>query len=71
MFYTASMTHTDLIIEAGDIAAISRKLGVPYERVAAWKRSGSIPGKYWAALDRAGLATLEQLAEAQSDGLLA
>lgn len=58
------MTHLDIINKAGGVAAVHRALGLPRERVAAWKRQNSIPGRYWAAIDAAGLASVADLARA-------
>ena len=57
------MNHSAIIINAGDISAVSKILALPYERVAAWKRLDNIPGKYWAALSEHKIASLEELAE--------
>lgn len=56
------MTHLDIINKAGGVAAVQRALGLPRERVAAWKRSRSIPGRYWAALEEAGISDVSELA---------
>lgn len=57
-------THEQIIIAAKGPSAIARVLGVEPGTAKQWRRGDSIPAPYWAALAEAGLATLEELAEA-------
>lgn len=54
-------THAEIIDRPTRFA---RALGADTNRVKAWKRGDSIPAAYWSRVRRAGLATLEELANA-------
>ncbi len=67
-------SHRDFIDSGGGSTAVSRRISeielaagrpaVSAETVKAWKRSNSIPGRYWVAFADAGIAGLEDLAAA-------
>lgn len=59
-------THSQIINDAGGVAAVARALGAPYNRVRQWPPSDSIPAPYWAAIVEAGFSTLDELALAAS-----
>lgn len=64
----ANRTHAE-IIAAGDrkttgVAAFANAISVTRNRVYPWERTDSIPAPYWSAVVDAGLATLEELANA-------
>lgn len=56
------MTHAEIIKQAG-FRQISNVTGVKHRTVKSWRERNSIPGKVWAALAEAGIASLETLAE--------
>ena len=69
--YSASMpdtephrSHRDVIALAGGPSRLARMLKCPAGRAHQWKRSDSIPPRYWAAIVLRGHASLEQLAGA-------
>lgn len=63
-------THAQIIIDADGPHAVARLIGPHVEaeavtlqkRVRAWAVTGSIPGEYWALIERLGLATVAELA---------
>jgi hypothetical protein len=63
-------THTDIITDANGPHAVARLITPHVEadevtvqkRVRAWVVSKSIPGEYWALLERLGVASMEELA---------
>jgi len=57
-------THHQIIADANGPAAIARVVGVDPGLAKQWKRNGSIPAPYWSGLAAAGVATLEELADA-------
>lgn len=57
-------THEQIIIDANGPSALGRLIGVDPGTAKQWKRLNSIPGRYWAALAEAKVATLEELANA-------
>lgn len=63
--YSAVMrSHRDIIAGAGGATRLARLLKAPAGRAAQWKRSDSIPARYWPAIAGRGLASLEELAAA-------
>lgn len=63
-------THSQIIIDAGGPHAIARQI-MPHveadevtlqKRVRAWAVTKSVPGEYWALLDRLGVASIKELA---------
>lgn len=60
----AMRTHLQIIADAGGYKAAAQKLGQPAERVRFWERRKAIPPEQWKLVAGAGLATLEELAEA-------
>lgn len=54
-------THAEIIDRPTRFA---RALDADPNTVKAWKRNNSIPAAHWAKVKRAGLATLEELADA-------
>lgn len=59
-------THRQIIDDAKGPSAIARAIGAEPNTAKQWRRNGSIPAPYWAALALAELATLEELADAAS-----
>lgn len=59
-------THDQIIAAAGGVAATAKAITVDANTVKQWKRSNSIPAPHWKAVSDAGLATLEELADAAS-----
>lgn len=57
-------SHRDIIKSAGGPAALGRKINVDPNTTKAWNRLDSIPAPHWVALAEAGVATLDQLAQA-------
>jgi hypothetical protein len=57
-------THTQIIRDAGGPSALARAIDVDPNTAKAWTRSDSIPGRYWALIAEAKMASLEELAEA-------
>jgi len=57
-------THLQIIQDAGGYQAVAQKVDLPKSQVRFWERRGAIPDRYWKAVADAGLATLEELAEA-------
>lgn len=57
-------SHRDVIALAGGPSRLARMLKCPAGRAHQWKRSDSIPPRYWAAIVLRGHASLEQLAGA-------
>jgi hypothetical protein len=55
------MTHAQIIKRSG-YAAVAAATGAKLRTVKAWRARNSIPGWFWPALARAGMATLEELA---------
>ena len=55
-------SHTDIINDAGGVAAFARKIGAPYNRVRQWPTADSIPAPYWKATVEQSLATFDELA---------
>jgi hypothetical protein len=64
--YGKMRTHADIINDAGGAAALHDKLGLlgKIHTVRSWGQRDSIPADQWKAIADAGLATLEELAEA-------
>jgi len=59
------MTHHRDIIKRAGAEAIRTALGLEsINTVRAWMQRNSIPAEHWAALAKADMATLEELAEA-------
>jgi uncharacterized protein YjcR len=56
-------THKEIIRAAG-IDTLADHLGVSVHTVRSWAQRGSIPAEYWAAMAKASIATLEELAAA-------
>lgn len=59
-------THQQIIEAASGPSALARALGIDAGTAKQWRRGDSIPAPYWAAIAAAGIATLEELAEAAS-----
>lgn len=68
-------THVQIISENGGPHAVARAI-LPHvdadevtlqKRVRAWSVSQSIPGEYWALLERLGAATIAELAAAAAE----
>lgn len=57
-------SHRDVIALAGGPSRLARTLKCPAGRAHQWKRSDSIPPRYWAAIVLRGYASLEDLAGA-------
>lgn len=57
-------TFHDIIDGAGGPTALARAIGDDPNTAHAWRRGGSIPATRWNALARAGIATLQELADA-------
>ena len=57
-------THSQIIDEAGGPTKFGAAVGGDGNVAKGWMRNNSIPGPYWDAAAKAGLATLEELAEA-------
>lgn len=57
-------SHRDVIAVAGGPSRLARLLKCPAGRAFQWKRSDSIPPRYWAAIVLRGYASLEDLAGA-------
>lgn len=57
-------SHREIIALAGGPSRLARLLKCPAGRAHQWKRSDSIPPRYWAAIVLRGHASLEQLAGA-------
>lgn len=57
-------THQKIIEDAGGPSAIAKVTGAEPGTAKQWKRLDSIPAPYWAAINEAKLATLEELADA-------
>lgn len=57
-------THSQIITDAGGYRAVAEALDQPPERTRFWERRKAIPPEQWKAAADAGLATLEELAEA-------
>jgi hypothetical protein len=57
-------SHLQIIGDSGGYRSLAEKLGQPAERVRFWERRKAIPPEQWKAVADAGLATLEELAEA-------
>jgi hypothetical protein len=56
------------IFERTGATEMARRIGFPdANTVHAWKRTDSIPAAYWKALAEAGIATLDELAEAAAN----
>lgn len=65
MHHRCMRTHKDIIKSTGAQAVIDRAgLTVTVHTVRSWQQRDGIPGEYWAALDRAGVASLAELAHA-------
>lgn len=60
-------THHQIISDVGGYRALAERLGQPAERVRFWERRRTIPPEQWKAISDAGLATLEELAEAAAE----
>ena len=68
-------SHGQIITEAGGPHAVARMVHRHVEadevtvqkRVRAWAVTGSIPGEYWALLDRLAVAPVAELAAAAAD----
>lgn len=57
-------THFQIIEAAGGYRALAEAIGQPPERARFWRRRKAIPPEQWKAVAEAGIATLEELAEA-------
>ena len=57
-------SHRDVIALAGGPSRLARLLKCPAGRAHQWKRTDSIPPRYWAAIVLRGHASLEELAGA-------
>lgn len=59
-------THADIIRRAGGPSAVSERIGIPgrVHTVRSWAQRNSIPGERWKSFADAGIATLEELAQA-------
>lgn len=57
-------THLQIIIDAGGYKSFASHIGQPAERVRFWERRKAIPPEQWKAVAHAGIASLEELAEA-------
>lgn len=58
-------SHKQIIQHAGAEQVIARAgLSVSLHTVRSWQQRNAIPGEYWAALDRAEIAPLCELANA-------
>lgn len=55
-------THKEIIKAAG-IDTLAGHLGVSVHTVRSWAQRENIPAEYWAAMAKASIATLEELAE--------
>lgn len=63
-------THAQIITDANGPHAVARLIGPHVDadavtlqkRVRAWAVTGSIPGEYWALIERLGLASISELA---------
>lgn len=81
MFYTSldmehpsaseTPSHRAIIARNNGPAAVGRLIGVDPNTVKAWNRNDSIPAAHWHAVAGAGLATLDELAEAAARRLAA
>jgi len=58
------VTHIDIIERAGGPSALGRIVGASANTAKAWKRTGSIPAPFWAAIAEADIASLDELAGA-------
>lgn len=61
------LTHSGLIERGGGPAFVGRAIEVDPNTTKAWKRLNSIPAAYWSAIAEAGIATLDELAEAAAN----
>ena len=58
-------THTEIIHDAGGVAAVRNRLGLPadrHEMVKSWWVRNRIPGEYWRRFSEEGIASLVDLA---------
>lgn len=60
-------THEQIIVDADGPAKVGHAIGVEPGTVKQWKRLNSIPAPHWRAVVDAGLATLEELADAAAN----
>lgn len=56
-------THQDIISDAGGVAKLADTLALDPNTVKAWRKGSSIPGRYWAEIEDAGIATVRELAD--------
>ena len=64
-------THLQIIQEEGGYQAVADKLKQPRERVRFWERRAAFPPEQWKAVADAGIATLDELAEAAAERRIA
>lgn len=57
-------THLQIIQDEGGYQAVATKVDRPKSQVRFWERRGTLPPEHWKAIADAGIATLEELAEA-------
>ncbi len=57
-------THLQIIKDEGGYQAVADRLEQPRERVRFWERRGAFPPEQWKSVADAGIATLDELAEA-------
>lgn len=57
-------THQAIIDAAGGTTKLAETLSLDPNTVKAWRKGDSIPGRYWAEIEDAGIATVRELADA-------
>lgn len=60
-------SHAKIIEDYGGSAKVAHAIGAEPNTAKPWKRNDSIPSAYWNSIAKAGIATLEELAEAAAE----